>query len=909
LQLKVKNLRTEYKYNPIGIDVIVPRLSWELETSHRSCYQVAYQIKCAGTPDDLEDDKKLLWNSQQVETDKSIHVFYKGNVLKAGQRVYWKIRAWNSKGEVSEWSKPAFWQMGLLSNLAWKAHWIEPDIQEETSVSTPCPFLRKRFSIDKKIKNAIVYLTSRGLYELYFNGEKIGDEVFAPGWTSYGHRLQYRAYDVTKEINQGRNAIGVILADGWYRGYLVWQGNKNLYGDKLALLFQLTIHYEDGSKEKILSDGTWKSKTGPLLKSDIYNGEIYDARLEIPDWDMPDFDDSDWSGIKIRDYGYENIVHSEGVPVRITQTISPVEKIITPKGELVFDFGQNMVGWVRIGLKGNSGDTLIINHAEVLDQEGNFYLENIREAKAEDIYIFKGNGIETWEPRFTFHGFRYIKLIGLKGDISLSDISGRVVHSDMPETGNFECSDDLVNRLQKNIQWGLRGNFLDVPTDCPQRDERLGWTGDAQVFASTACFNRDVSSFYRKWMKDFIVDQKADGSVPWVVPNVVKDGGGTGWSDGFGATGWADAAVIIPWTVYQVYGDVRILSEQYSSMKAWEDYMIRESGDGCIFSSGFHFGDWLSFAEYYTYNYNAPDYGYAGAHTEKELIATAYFYYTTSLMRKIAGILGKNADAVQYSELLPRIREAFFNEFMTRTGRLTSNTQTAYVLALSFGLLPENMVEVAAKRLADDIRYFGHLTTGFLGTPMLCQALSDHGYDNLAYKLLFNKRYPSWLYPVTMGATTIWERWDGIKPDGSFQTVGMNSFNHYAYGAVGDWLYRYVAGLSKDPDIPGYKKIVIKPCITPDLRYAKASYHSVYGMIASHWTLQDGVCNLQVSVPPNTSASIYIPNVSPKKITEGDIRIDEIPDVVFSGIENSFSVLKVGSGTYSFTFPFKSVQS
>lgn len=903
--MRVINLRTEYKTNPCGIDVFVPRLSWEIESDARSCYQGAYQIKCAISEEELEDDKKLCWNSQKVDTDKSVHVLYKGNELESGRKIYWKVRIWNSRGEVSDWSDVSWWQMGILSNDNWVAKWIAPDIDEDISTSTPCPFLRCEFTIpSKEIEQATVFITSLGLYELRMNGKKISADLFTPGWTSYHHRLQYQAYDVTDDIQPGKNAIGVILADGWYRGYLVWQGNKNLYGDKLALLCQLNITYSDGTKDQIVSNDDWKATTGPILKSDIYNGEAYDACKELIDWDLPDFNDKNWSGILQEDFGYDKIIQSEGVPVRVIKSIKPVEKIITPKGELVFDLGQNIVGWVRFILKGEAGSKITLNHAEVLDQEGNFYTDNLREAKAEDTYIFKSDNYETWEPKFTFHGFRFIKVTGYKGDISLNDIEGRVVHSDMAETGDFECSDELINRLQKNIQWGLRGNFLDVPTDCPQRDERLGWTGDAQVFATTACFNMDIASFYRKWMKDFIVDQKKDGSVPWVVPNIVEDGGGTGWSDGFGATGWADAAVIIPWTVYQVYGDERILSEQYQSMKAWEDFMIKESGESYIFSSGFHFGDWLSFAEYYTYNYNAPDYGYAGAYTEKELIATAYFYYTTSLMVKIARVLGKNGDADKFSAVLPKIKKAFCYEFLTNSGRLTSNTQTAYVLALSFGLLPEKTVKIAAKRLADDVNYFGHLTTGFLGTPLICHALTENGYSDIAYKLLFNKRYPSWLYPVTMGATTIWERWDGIKPDGSFQTTGMNSFNHYAYGAVGDWLYSYVAGIKRNGDVPGYKSIVIKPHLNSQLKFVNARYKAVYGKIEVKWTLLDNIASYAIEIPCNTKALVYFPILNPDSIKENNLSIVDHEDIKLIENEKDSVVIEIGSGNYNFVFPY-----
>ena len=452
-----------------------------------------------------------------------------------------------------------------------------------------------------------------------------------------------------------------------------------------------------------------------------------------------------------KEYGFENLLASVGEKIKVTKRLKPIEIISTPKGETVLDFGQNMVGRIHFNLKGKSGDKIIIRHAEVLDKDGNFYIDNLRSAKQKIEYTFNGENTESYAPHFTFMGFRYIKIEGYLGEIKLSDFTGEVIHSDMEFTGTFNCSDTLINRLQQNIQWGLRGNFVDVPTDCPQRDERMGWTGDAQVFASTACFNVNAAPFFRKWMKDVEAEQRADGSVPWVVPMVIENGGGTGWSDGYGATGWADAAIIIPWTIYQTYGDRQILTEQYQSMKNWVEYMIREAGESYLFNTGFHFGDWLSFAEYSSYVYNAPDYGFAGAHTEKDLIATAYFYHSTHLMKKTAEILEKEDDAKKYASLLPRIKNAFQKEFVTPNGRLISNTQTAYALALEFNLIPEEFIEIAAENLAKNVAHFQHLTTGFLGTPVLCHALTNTGRSDLAFQLLFNTKYPSWLYPLQKG--------------------------------------------------------------------------------------------------------------------------------------------------------------
>jgi alpha-L-rhamnosidase len=898
--VSVVNLRTEYKTNPVGMDEMHPRFSWEIVSKDRGCMQTAYQVKAALTVEGLKSDKNLLWNLQKVTSGQSVQVEYHGPALASGQRVYWQVRVWDNKGNASEWSDKAFFEMGLLSPADWKASWIEPDLPENVLSSNPCPLLRKEFTVKNNIKEARIYVSGHGLYLLQMNGRNISDQLFTPGWTSYNKRLQYQVYDITGQLTPGANAIGAILGDGWYRGYMAWEGKKNLYGEKLALLLQIKITYTDGSEETIITDNTWKASTGPILKSEIYAGETYDARLQKDGWDKPGYNDKDWNPVVIKNFSKDVLVASEGSPVRVIQTLKPIKKLITPKGEQVFDLGQNMVGWVQFKLKGNAGTKITLRYAEVLDKDGNFYTDNLRVAKAEDQYIFKGDGVETFEPHFTFHGFRYIRVQDYPGEITVNDIAGRVIHSDMTETGNFECSDTLVNRLQKNIQWSLRGNFLDIPTDCPQRDERLGWTGDAQVFASTACFNVDASPFYTKWMKDVAADQRKNGSVPWVVPMIVEGGGGTGWSDGYGATGWADAAVVIPWEVYQAYGDKRILENQYSSMKAWVDYMRREAGNGYLFNTGFHFGDWLSFAEYYSYFYNAPDYGYAGATTDKDLIATAYFYYSAGLLQKTAVIIGKEQEVKDLEQLRLNIKEAFRKEFVTSTGRLTSNTQTAYILALAFGVMPDDMKTIAARRLVDDVKHFGHLTTGFLGTPLICQALTDNGYPDVAYMLLFNKKYPSWLYPVTKGATTIWERWDCIRPDGSFQDVGMNSFNHYAYGAVGNWLYTRVAGIETHPEAPGYKKISIHPYPTQNLTYAKADLHSAYGRIVSHWQYENNRLKLYVVIPANTSAQVDIPSDSKEKVFEGSTPITQNPSVKILDVKDGRVMVSVGSGEYAF---------
>lgn len=904
--VKIYKLKTEYKTNPLGIDAIVPRLSWEIASEQRGVKQTAYRITAASSVQQLKKATGLLWDSGKQNSGQSIHIEYKGRKPESRERIYWQVQVCDNHGNDAISSEPAWWEMGLLDPAQWKAKWITQPWENDREKSDPCPFFRKSFTIDKPVNSARIYVSCLGLYELQLNGEKVGDEVFTPGWTNYHERLQYQVYDITDQLLNGENTIGSILGDGWYRGHLGWwDNNRNTYGEALGLLLQLEVRFDDGSMLTIITDDSWKAETGPILKSDIYNGETYDARLEMLGWSSPGFDDSRWKSAKLLEHSKAILIASAGEKIRKITDIKPIEYFVTPNGENVFDLGQNMVGRARLKVKGKPGDRVTLKFAEVLDQKGNFYTKNLRKIECKDSYILKGTDEEIFEPRFTFHGFRYVQVEGYSGELTNDCITGIVIHSDMKPTGSFECSEPLISQLQQNIQWGQKSNFLDVPTDCPQRDERLGWTGDAQVFAPTASFNFNTASFFTKWLKDLSSEQREDGSVPWVVPNVIVDGGGTVWSDGFGATGWADAAVVIPWTVYRYYGDKRILEDQYDSMKAWVNYMKVHAGDSYIFDYGFHFGDWLSFSEYISYHYNAPDYGFAGAHTDKSLIATAYFYYSTMLLQKTAEILDRQKDAESLSKLAAKIKTAWAREFMTESGRLVSATQTAYAIGLVFDLIPDDKKAIVAKRLADDVRNFGHLTTGFLGTPVLNVALSHFGYSDLAYQLLLNKRYPSWLYPVTLGATTIWERWDGIKPDGSFQTEGMNSFNHYAYGAIGEWLYSYVAGISIDENEPGYQHILIRPHPGGGLTNARASHHSMYGNVECSWKISEGYFNLDVNVPHNTHATATLPQAKLEEIQESGKSAQKV-----AGIRNSYQdgdavVLQLGSGNYHFAYKWR----
>jgi len=556
-------------------------------------------------------------------------------------------------------------------------------------------------------------------------------------------------------------------------------------------------------------------------------------------------------------------------------------------GEQVIDFGQNLVGFVTVKISGKQGDKIIVEHAEVLDKAGNFYTKNLRGAKATDTYILKGEGTETFEPHFTFHGFRYIKVEGLKGDINPEDFTAVALYSDLKPTGTFTSSNSLINQLQHNIQWGQKGNFLDVPTDCPQRDERLGWTGDAQVFSRTATFNMDVHNFFVKWLKDLALDQLPNGAVPHVIPNVLGE-------KSAGSTGWADVATIVPMNMYLAYGDKQILSQQYNSMKAWVDYMTSQSKNN-LWNTGTHFGDWLFYSP-------SVDDGGRAAVTDKYLIAQCFWAHSTQLLIDAATILDKTEDVSSYTALLNKIKEAFNHEYVTPGGRLVSGTQTAYVLALQFDMLPLDLRDQAVERLIQNINsYKNHLTTGFLGTPYLCHVLNRFGKTDLAYQLLLQETYPSWLYPVKKGATTIWERWDGIKPDSTLQTPGMNSFNHYAYGAIGDWMYRVIAGINTEADGAGYKKIRIQPYIDTVLNNVSASLLTNYGTVSSSWAYGKDKFHFTVEIPANTTASIFIPARNADLIKEDGKPLNAIKELQVKGSENGFVIVTSGSGKYLFT--------
>lgn len=879
-QLQVGGLLCENRVNPLGVDAAAPRFSWQLSSAKQNVLQTAYELKVWP-----EGSKNNGWNSGRISSDSSVHVVYKGPALLPGKKYNWQVRVWDNTGNGSDWSPAASWQTGLHMD-DWKAQWIKAAYTED-SIWRKSPLLRKEFNSEKKIKNAIAYITAHGLYEAQLNGQRIGDAYLTPGWTSYTKRLEYQVYDVTSLLQKGSNAVGVMLGNGWYRGYLAWGDNRNVFGKDLSLLFQLEITYEDGSTQTVVSDGSWKATAGPVLDAEIYHGEFYDSRKEIAGWAKPGFkEEAAWQPVQTENFSKNVLLATVNEPIRKHEVFQPVKIFTSPKGEQLIDFGQNLVGWVVIKVKGHEGDTLSIQHAEVLDKSGNFYTENLRAARSTDTYVLKGNGEQVLEPHFTFHGFRYVRIKGYPGELKPENFTAVTLYSDMPVTGTFTTSNPLINQLQHNIQWGQRGNFLDVPTDCPQRDERLGWTGDAQVFSRTASFNMNVNSFFAKWMKDVAADQLSNGSVPFVVPNVLGDGSS-------GSAGWSDVSTVIPWNMYLAYGDVALLSQQYASMKAWVNYMQGQSKHD-LWNTGFHFGDWLFYRPF-------DDNDGRAAVTDKYLIAQCFYAHSTQLLINAAAVLHKTDDVATYTQLLQRIKAAYLKEYVTPSGRLISSTQTAYVLALNFDMLPENLRAQAAARLAENVQSYGnHLTTGFLGTPYLCHVLSRFGYTDVAFALLMQESFPSWLYPVKMGATTIWERWNGIRTDSTFEPASMNSFNHYAYGAIGDWMYRVVAGLDTYEDGVGYKHIRIQPHTGGGLTEVAARLQTYYGDAGASWKIEGNNLKLDVTIPANTTATVYVPAAAAGTVTESG---KAVTVAATAATAEGYVPVNIGSGQYHFAAP------
>jgi len=754
-------------------------------------------------------------------------------------------------------------------------------IEQKVVTMEPAPFFRKAFSLAQPVKRAVLFASALGVYELHLNGKPVDTDVLSPGWTDYHKRVHYIGYDVTKQLKRGENVLGAILGDGWYAGYLAFTGRRHYYGENTRFLAQLEVEFKDGTKQIIETDGTWKAATGPILEDDLLMGCVYDARKEIPGWDTSNCDDAQWHRAKVDSSVQANLEAHPGAPIRRIEQIT-AKKLTEPKpGVYVFDLGQNMVGWVHLKAKGHAGQKVVVRHAEMLNPDGTIYTANLRAAKATDTYFLADGPKRAYEPYFTFHGFQYVEVTGLDYKPELGDVTGIVVYSDLPRAGWFECSEPLVNKLTLNSLWGQKGNFLDVPTDCPQRDERAGWTGDAEVFMKTACLNMDAPGFYTKWLVDLCDDsQRADGAFGDVAPHISIVG--------YGNTGWTDAGEVCNWRMYELYGDTNVLARHYAELLHHMDYLAGTSKDFLRGTGAY--GDWLRLA--------GPQHS--------DAIGTAYYYYAASLMTRIAEALGKSEDAQKFRKLSENIRTAFVKNFIKEDGRILDKKnetgQTFYALAFGLDLVPPQLKAKVAEQFVASIRKENdHLATGFLGTPFVLFALQKAGHPELAYKLVLNKTYPSWLQQVLWGSTTMWERWDGWRPDKGFQDPGMNSFNHYWLGCVSEWLFTQAAGI--DTDGPAFKRIVIRPEILKSgdaLTQVKATYDSIRGQIVSAWKLEKSGVKLDVTIPGNCTATVYVPADSVSEVRESGKPAERAQGVKFLRQEGGAAVFEVGSGHYAF---------
>lgn len=1027
-------LRCDYRVNPLGIENMNPQFSWKINSLESDWQQAAYQIIVSTSLKNLKLKSCDVWNSGVIEEAESVCLPYEGPELKEGTRYYWKVRVWDTRGNVSSWSEPAYWEMGILNSNGWTARWIsrkqdqlnmdreairwiwlsdqdatrvprntvasfkmQLDLKElpliasmqteargdyellvngkmvdskekawqaferqdilqyleqgenmievrvaaqrsasfkpgtgrplsgryaafaglltiekmdgevlkfPTSsgkwmskaesqnewkpskvvgelndsifgldpgpLSQPAAMFRKEFTLRKKIESARLYVSAFGSYRMFLNGKRVGTDFLTPEFTNYNKRLIYQTYDVTELLSKGENAVGSLLGDGWFGSPLGWNGESDLFASHPnRLLAEIHVQYKDGTTEKILTDETWKSDRSPILKSEIYSGEFYDARLEQDGWMNIGFDDGEWAGVNVATNNYDILSAQVNTPVEITKLVKPAEIRQVGKQRWIIDMGQNLVGWVHLKVQGEVGEIVKLRFAEILQSPDTLYVDNLRGATATDSYVLKGSGEESYSPYFTFHGFRYVEVIGYPGELSDEAITAEVISSVDNPTGVVETSSSLVNKMYSLGIWGQRGNFVSVPTDCPQRDERLGYTGDGQVFWRTGTYNFDVAAFTHKWMNDVRDEQTVDGGFPNTAPAVPKSNRKNG------APGWEDAGVIVPWSSWLQYGDESIIRENWPAMVRYMDY-VEGTSEEYIRPGGF-LGDWL-----------APD-----PSTPNNLISTGLWGMTARMMSQMATAIGKEEEATQYNELKKRIQTAFHQTFIADDGTIGSGSQTSYSVALHTGMVPDTLKEVVTDKLVKAIESRDwHVSTGFLGTPYLLFALSDNGRADVAYRLLQNETYPSWGYMIKNGATTWWERWN--SDTGSPK---MNSFNHYAFGSVVEWIYRAMLGINTDPKDPGFKKIIIKPVFdsTGRITRAKGEYESVYGKIVSQWQQEsEHTVRLKVEIPANTTATIIIPE---------SMDIKGINNTHLSTL-NQNSV-EVGSGISEFVLTFK----
>lgn len=932
----VTGLRCEYLTNPVGIDEQKPRLSWRLESLRREKKQSAYRVLVASTEKRLQANHPDLWDSGKVVSQQTTQIAYQGKPLPSRQHCFWTVQVWDESGKPFFADQTATWSMGLLQKNDWSAKYIS--FRDQTPIAKdrnshflpPARQYRKQFqSQNKTIRRATVYASALGIYELHINGQRVGDAWFAPGWSDYRKRAYYYSYDVTNMLSTGENAIGAWVADGWYSGYvgfglLVGIGTEKIgrytYGKTPSLIAQLEIEYTDGTRQTIGTDESWKvTGKGPIRQADLLMGEFYDARNEFEGWSTSGFDDQNWEQailaeqngkptanfyefrnpsepgkpVKIQgrevDLGFHRpeLEAFPGVPVRVTEEIKPVDINQRSKGTYIFNLGQNFAGVVRLKLKGSAGQRVKIRYGEMLHSDGSLMTENLRSARATDYYVCKGDPQgEVYTPRFTFHGFQYVEVSNFPGEPNQDTLTGLVILSDTPLTSQFECSDPMVNRLFQNIVWTQRANFLDLPTDCPQRDERMGWTGDAQIYVGTAIYNADVAAFYSKWLRELMESQRPSGAFPGYAPFPFQHGLDFG-------TAWGDAGVICPWTIWQAYNDTRIIERCWKPMTRFMEWRKRTSQNYLGVNHGNHWGDWLS----------------QGETTPLDYIDTVYFAISSEMMSQMAAAIGHEAEAESYQKLYRNIQKAFVKKYLNEDATLKVDTQTAYALAIYAGLIPEDLLPLTGQHLAKKVQDKGnHMATGFLGTRKLLPALSSTGQHDLATFLLQSHEFPSWGYEIDQGATTIWERWDSYTKEDGFgrHNAAMNSFAHYSFGAVCEWMFKTLTGIRTAG--PGFQKIIIQPnppapgsnAQHQPIHWVRASYDSIHGMIKSGWKLEGDQFHLNVTIPANTTATVFLPTDSIKSITESGAQIENAIGVQLLRYKNGRAVLAIDSGSYQF---------
>ena len=872
--MKIEHLKINHLTNPLGFDLSYPAVSY-IVTEAKGKKQASARVEVS-----KDEDFASLFYDSGVREDIVSTSFELPVRLDPMTRYFWRVTVTDETGDTAVSDVHWFETARTLcaagddhedgNRTEWLARWITPSVPKEWQMA-----VYKDIMVEKPVRKARAYMTGLGLYEFWLNHEKQGDECLMPGFCDYDSWIQYQTYEIS--LNPGLNRFEIILADGWYKGWYGLRKKSENYGDRLAAFAEIHITYEDGTSEVIGTDTSWKARKSRIVNSGIYPGETYDASLDV----------SEEFGTEEISLGYERLSPRLSPPVTVHERIRPVSVITSPKGETILDMGQNMVGWITFRCNAPAGTKIYLQTGEIL-QDGCFYNDNLRTALSEFTYISDGQD-RIVRQHFTFYGFRYVKVEGWQGEILPEDFEGLVIHSEMEETGDIVTSDDLVNQLVRNARWGMKGNFVDVPTDCPQRDERYGWTGDAQIFSGTASFFMDTCAFYTKFGHDLYMEQKKlNGSVPDVVPVANNPGDAS--------TAWGDAATIIPWNVYLHFGDTGILRRQYQSMKGWVDYMKREDdadGGKRLWLSGTHYGDWLALDG----NVKGGVYGA----TDPGFIASAYYYYSTNIVAKTAAILGKTEDAAFYKTLAEEIYDAFVKEYYTPSGRLAVDTMTGYTVALFMGLTPDYALKRNRKGLLNKLKKnFYHLNTGFVGTPYLCRALSENGMNDLSYHLLMEKGYPGWLYEVLMGATTIWERWNSVEPDGKISGTEMNSLNHYSYGSIVEWMFRYMVGINPCEDGAGFKKFRVRPMPNYRFQNAKGSLMSASGQIVSSWEIDGKMLKFCFTVPFDTCAELVLPDAELSVIRE---EWEKEGYGSFDGREKGGDVvLTVPAGTYRFAY-------